>query len=130
VDDISHGYVLHGYSNNGNEGYMMLYNPKLKPQEEKKIHVVDVAATISGYFKDVDIPVDSVGVSHTYYGESKSDKINYANVLKRNIAQLAATCSRRGIFLVDQSRVTNFLNWKITEENVDELIHNMVWKFC
>ena len=104
----------------------MLYNPNLNRQDEKKIHVVDVASTISSYFKDTDIHVDSVGVSHTYFGNSLKDKKYYSNVLKRNIAQLASTCSRRGLIHVDQNRVKNLLNWEITNENVDEMNKQMI----
>lgn len=106
-DDVSNGYVLHGYSTNGNEGYIMFYNPALT-KHQSRIDVVDVAPTIAKYLHKVDIPADNIGLAQTVFpevgpdGKSTSEQkikaIQYrGNVLRQNIAQLCDTVRRRGM---------------------------------
>lgn len=60
---------MHGTAADGNEPFILLYNPRLSPKSEIKIDVVDVAATLSMYFDGVDIPANSLGISHAYFGQ-------------------------------------------------------------
>lgn len=63
---------MHGQTENGNEGYLLFYNPNLTPHRSRGlIDVVDVAPTIAKYLQGVDIPFNSVGMARNYYGEGK-----------------------------------------------------------
>lgn len=61
-------YRMHGETIDGNEPFILLYNPKLNPKNEIKIDVIDVAPTLSMYLKNVDIPANSMGIAQPYYG--------------------------------------------------------------
>lgn len=62
------GYRMHGLSEDGNEPFIMVYNPRLEPKSEIRIDIVDVAATLSLYLEGVDIPINSMGMSQTFFG--------------------------------------------------------------
>jgi hypothetical protein len=77
---------MHGEAVDGNEPFIMLYNPALHPPKAPvwylqilyliwkiKIDVIDVAPTLSFYFDGADIPANSLGQTHVYWG------IYYAN---------------------------------------------------
>ncbi|KAL9652332.1 hypothetical protein ABK040_011989 [Willaertia magna] len=98
-DDVTNGYVLHGHSKNGNEGYVMLYNPKLKPYEQR-LDIVDVCPTVAKYLKGVDIPADNIGVTRTFYGDDKEGLKYSTYILKENLVQLTDTTKRRGADLL------------------------------
>lgn len=53
--------VLHGETEGGNEGYLLMYNPLLEPYKSPKIDVVDVAPTLAKYL-GADIPFATVGM--------------------------------------------------------------------
>lgn len=71
---------MHGEAADGNEPFILLYNPALEPKGpvslcllllilfQMKIDVIDVAATLSLYFEGVDIPANSLGLTHSYWG--------------------------------------------------------------
>jgi hypothetical protein len=109
-DDVSNGYVMHGYSTNGNEGYVMLYNPKLQPFRQR-VDVVDIAPTIAKYLSKVDIPSDNIGMVRTYFGPD-AQSLNYQNnALKQNILQMVDTSIRRGVS-VSKDTINNILKMK------------------
>lgn len=108
VDDVSNGYVLHGYSTNGNEGYLMLYNPRLMPHKER-IDVVDVAPTIAKYLDKVDIPADNIGITRVFYEPTPEGIRHKTNALKQNMIQLADTSKRRGVPNVKYDTLDNLL---------------------
>ena len=70
----SENFVLHGESRDGNEGFLLFYNPKLFNNKNdiplyKVIDVVDVTPTIVGYLHGVDIPLMSLGIGRNFYGK-------------------------------------------------------------
>lgn len=62
------GYKMHGESTNGNEPFILLYNPSLSPKSEIPLDIVDVAPTLALYFEGIDIPANSMGITSTYFG--------------------------------------------------------------
>lgn len=58
-----HEGQLHGVPDNGNEAWVLFYNPNLVPlmNQGTWLDTVDVASTIAKYFKGVNIPMESVG---------------------------------------------------------------------
>jgi predicted AlkP superfamily pyrophosphatase or phosphodiesterase len=58
-----HEGQLHGIPDNGNEAWVLFYNPSLTPlmTQGSWLDTVDVASTIAKYFKGVNIPMESVG---------------------------------------------------------------------
>jgi len=46
-----------------NDGFMMFYNPTLKPVPENILESVDIAPTIASYLRGVDIPAQSIGTA-------------------------------------------------------------------
>ena len=67
---------MHGNTIDGNEPFVMLYNPKLDPKSDIRIDIVDVAPTLSLYFDSVDIPANSMGITATYFGNKKTREKN------------------------------------------------------
>jgi hypothetical protein len=94
VDDYTADgqYVLHGFSGKGNDGYMLLYNPRLH-SAYKQIDTVDVAPTLASYLCNVDIPASSIGITRAHFGpaspSSPEAAIAKARALQRNVAQLS-----------------------------------------
>jgi hypothetical protein len=111
-DDVSNGYVLHGYSTNGNEGYVMLYNPSLTKHSER-VDVVDIAPTIAKYLDKVDIPADNIGVTRVYYGDTPEALISKEHALKQNLMQIADTSKRRGVPNVKLDIISNLLKMTV-----------------
>jgi hypothetical protein len=63
------GYQMHGTSDDGNEGFILIYNPSIEPSNTIiPIDVIDVCPTLALYLKGVDIPANSMGVTRTYFG--------------------------------------------------------------
>ena len=62
---------MHGDTANGNEPFLLIYNPNIDPKSDFRIDVVDVAPTLSLYFEGVEIPANSLGISRTYFGKNK-----------------------------------------------------------
>lgn len=89
-------HSLHGGTFPGNHGYLLFYNPHIPAVSEKMIRVVDVAPTTTGYFKNVDLPADSIGIPATVYernddttGAKKEEAISaYHAIYKRTYVQL------------------------------------------
>jgi hypothetical protein len=59
---------MHGNTIDGNEPFVMVYNPKIEPKSDIRIDIVDVAPTLSLYF-GIDIPANSMGLTNTYFGK-------------------------------------------------------------
>lgn len=126
VDDVSNGYVLHGYSRDDNEGYVMLYNPKLKPYKER-LDIVDVCATVAKYLKGVDIPADSAGVSRSYYGSDQESLKYRSYILKENLVQLTDTTSRRGTDLMRSlGSILNLLKMEADDASFSQKFNSYV----
>jgi hypothetical protein len=72
VDEFgAEGYRMHGTTANGNEPFLLLYNPKLDPRSETRIDIVDVAPTIALYLKGAEIPANSMGIARPYFGTNR-----------------------------------------------------------
>eukprot|EP01103_Thecamoeba_quadrilineata_P002511 TRINITY_DN12460_c0_g1_i1.p1 TRINITY_DN12460_c0_g1~~TRINITY_DN12460_c0_g1_i1.p1 ORF type:complete len:968 (-),score=127.20 TRINITY_DN12460_c0_g1_i1:63-2966(-) len=69
VDEMTAaGYRMHGESAQGNEGFFMFYNPRLRTVSEKqRIDIVDVCPTIAKYLKGVDIPANAIGLPRNIF---------------------------------------------------------------
>ncbi|EFC48510.1 FBOX domain-containing protein [Naegleria gruberi] len=120
TDDVSNGYVLHGYSRDGNEGYVMLYNPRLKPYDER-LDIVDVCPTVAKYLKGVDIPADNIGVSRAYFGDDEESLKYKSYVLKESLVQLTDTTTRRGTDLLrSASSILNLLKMEASDMSFSE----------
>lgn len=66
----------HGPSDNGNEAFMMVYHPTLKPfPKEVWIDTVDVAGTLTQYVKGASIPAESNGMAYPA-SESLAERVN------------------------------------------------------
>jgi len=89
------GYRMHGEAIDGNEPFILLYNPTIEPKREIKIDVVDVAATLSMYLEGVDIPANSLGITQSFFGENQTEI--HIKALKRNLVQLGASAKQRGL---------------------------------
>eukprot|EP01114_Cavostelium_apophysatum_P005081 TRINITY_DN1568_c0_g1_i1.p1 TRINITY_DN1568_c0_g1~~TRINITY_DN1568_c0_g1_i1.p1 ORF type:complete len:876 (-),score=228.98 TRINITY_DN1568_c0_g1_i1:1299-3926(-) len=89
------GYRMHGESADGNEPFIMLYNPRLEPKHEIRVDIVDVAPTLSFYFQGVDIPANSLGITRSYFGENQTELSIKA--LKQNLVQLTSTAKERSV---------------------------------
>ncbi|KAG2383489.1 hypothetical protein C9374_004160 [Naegleria lovaniensis] len=125
TDDVSNGYVLHGYSRDGNEGYVMLYNPRLKPYEER-LDIVDVCPTVAKFLKDVDIPADNIGVSRAYFGGDDESLKYRSYVLKESLVQLTDTTTRRGTDLLrSASSILNLLKMELEDLAFNEKFKNI-----
>lgn len=111
------GYRMHGTSENGNEPFLLLYNPSLS-SFEKRIDIVDVAPTLVFYLKDVEIPANSIGVTHAHFGKTWncmnwSLGPNETNLecqsLQQNLVQLSQAANERGQTF-DSSKLKQFVN--------------------
>jgi hypothetical protein len=110
VDEFDYaGYKMHGESANGNEPFILLYNPNLPAQGPKWIDVVDVAPTLTSYLRGVDIPMNALGMPHAFFGESLDARRSEAGMLKQSIVQLSKVAQRRGVS-VDSSLVESILS--------------------
>lgn len=85
---------MHGESQNGNEGFILMYNPNISPKSEIKIDVVDVAPTLASHLLNIDIPSNSMGVTKAYFGVNKTG--DAINSLKKNLRQLQTAAVNKG----------------------------------
>lgn len=88
---------MHGFTSDENEGYMMVYNPKLEAlplAESPMIDVVDVSATLSKFFHGVDIPFNSVGMPRNYFGPDSI--VAQCKVLMQSIHQMRRLTQLQG----------------------------------
>jgi hypothetical protein len=85
---------MHGDSINGNEPFIMLYNPNLSSKQvvvvslfdipkEIRIDIVDVAPTLSFYLRGVQIPMNSMGIAQPYFGPNQTSI--QVQVLQQNL---------------------------------------------
>eukprot|EP01119_Soliformovum_irregulare_P011628 TRINITY_DN2936_c0_g1_i2.p1 TRINITY_DN2936_c0_g1~~TRINITY_DN2936_c0_g1_i2.p1 ORF type:complete len:869 (-),score=182.80 TRINITY_DN2936_c0_g1_i2:122-2692(-) len=99
------GYRMHGIAQDGNEPFMLIYNPKLN-HIERRIDVVDVASTLAYYF-GVDIPLNSIGIPSPDIDEN--DTLPWGPILQKNLAQISFVAKDRGVSM-DQSQIDYFLS--------------------
>lgn len=138
VDEFGvEGYRMHGTSADGNEPFVLFYNPKLAPKAEIRIDVVDVASTISLFFDGVDIPTNSLGVTHTYLGNVVSLEANTHSewttgenqteldikLLKQNLVQLSKAAESRGVS-VDREELQKLMSLPKSDRK------NIKWVNC
>jgi hypothetical protein len=64
------------------------------------IDVVDVAPTLVGYLKGVDIPLMSIGKARNFYGKNHS--VAYMRILQQNFVQLLHGSTERKVVIDDQ----------------------------
>eukprot|EP01119_Soliformovum_irregulare_P000182 TRINITY_DN10130_c0_g1_i1.p1 TRINITY_DN10130_c0_g1~~TRINITY_DN10130_c0_g1_i1.p1 ORF type:complete len:864 (+),score=206.95 TRINITY_DN10130_c0_g1_i1:55-2646(+) len=100
------GYRMHGQSENGNEPFILMYNPSLEPKQRIKIDVVDVASTLTFYLEGADIPINSMGVAQPYFGENKLHAD--VKVAQQNLKQLSIAAKFKGVSY-DSSQVERLL---------------------
>jgi len=102
------GYRMHGDSSDGNEPFILLYNPTINDTlQGQRIDVVDVAPTLAMYLEDVDIPMNSLGVGRPYYGPGQEK--SYINAMKQNLEQLSTSARKRALF-VNTNQVERLLS--------------------
>jgi len=111
------GNLLHGHPMEGNDGYLMFYNPSLATRKMRKMDVVDVAPTLTKYLKGVDIPASSVGMAMNYYGNSQRE--TYWKVLTQNLKQLIKLAQLQDKEI--DSHIIMLAEKGLTEFNVDLL---------
>lgn len=85
---------MHGESAKGNEGFILMYNPKFVGKNEINVEVVDVCPTLATHLVGVDIPANSMGITRAYLG-TNSTKENIL-ALKRNLHQLRYSAQIKG----------------------------------
>jgi len=88
------GYTMHGESAKGNEGFILMYNPKFVGKNEINVDVVDVCPTLASHLVGVDIPANSMGISRAYLGTNTSRDNIF--MLKRNLHQLKYSAQIKG----------------------------------
>ncbi|KAG9395984.1 hypothetical protein J8273_2333 [Carpediemonas membranifera] len=96
VDEGPGGGILHGTSYNSNNGYMILYNPRL-PNIGRELwqDSCDIASTVSSYLRNVDYPRASIGVPALDFGTSH--RLDQYKVYLRAARQLLAHAESRDI---------------------------------
>ena len=113
---------MHGLTEGGNEPFLLVYNPALQPTPKKKIDIVDVAATLSSYIYDIDLPQNAIGYSRrTFPDDSKNT--TEIKFWKKSLHQLNSALKRRG-FSTPGSDVDQLLHLpddKFDEENFERL---------
>jgi len=112
------GYRMHGDALDGNEPFILLYNPRIEPKAETRIDIVDVAPTLSLFLTGVDIPANSMGVSRTYFGKNQTEFS--VKAMKQNIVQLSESARTKGMS-VDARTVKELLVLEPTTENLKKL---------
>ncbi|KAF2073094.1 hypothetical protein CYY_005589 [Polysphondylium violaceum] len=95
----THEGELHGLKDGGNEGFMFFYHPTaITPQSSTHrewLDTVDIAPTISTYFKDVNIPLESLGMVSTYFEDNANQTSTYVNLVL-NAIQIRQLCRLKG----------------------------------
>jgi hypothetical protein len=109
VDEFDYaGYRMHGLSENGNEPFMLVYNPRLPHRGPKWLDVVDIASTLGMFLRGVDIPINSLGVPQTYFGETDGARRAEVGSLKQSLLQLNKVAYSRGVH-VDQDELMGLI---------------------
>ncbi|KYR01067.1 hypothetical protein DLAC_02161 [Tieghemostelium lacteum] len=91
-----HEGELHGIKDGGNEGFIFFHNPQFPQQtlERPWLDTVDISPTITEYFKDINIPLESLGLvpSENYKVDSHANKTALYMDLLINALQIRQLC--------------------------------------
>ena len=95
---------------------MLIYNPNLLPNNDRRLDVVDICSSLAKFLKGVDIPADNIGVSAVHYGALND--VYKAKALQQNLYQLGDTAKRRGIKF-NKGKLKQMISEDVAEKDKD-----------